>query len=111
MDGDSSVRGDRSRPIERYTVREAADVLGISPEAVRNRITRSVPRLERESGRVFVLLEAGQSTDEPRPTADRSGDRPERVVEVLRSQVEDLREQLAQAHERDRENRRRGRGA
>jgi hypothetical protein len=97
--------GDRPRPIERYTVAAAAERPGISPEAVRNRISRETLRVEREGGRVFVLLEADTPTDEQRATGGIPTDQSELVAE-LRERVGDLREQLAQVHERDRENRR-----
>jgi hypothetical protein len=50
-------------------------------------------------GEPRLAQDAGQDTGHP------SG-HPATLVEALRSQVADLREQLAQAHERDRENRR-----
>jgi hypothetical protein len=101
MDG----RGDESRPTERYTVPEAAAMMGISAEAVRNRINRGTLRAEREGGRVFVLLESGQPSDSPRPTDDRPNDRPE-LVEVLQARIDDLKEQLGSERRANEENRR-----
>ncbi len=64
--------GNRSRPIDRYTVPEAAHALGISPEAVRNRLSRGTLESIKENGTVYVLL----TVDMVRHTADRSTDRP-----------------------------------
>jgi hypothetical protein len=54
--------------MSRYTVPEAAQALGISPEAVRNRLSRGTLDSERENGSVFVLL----NPDKVQYTADRS---------------------------------------
>jgi hypothetical protein len=63
---------DTSTDISRYTVPEAAQALGISPEAVRNRLSRGTLDSVRENGSVFVLLNA----DKVRYTTDRPADRP-----------------------------------
>ncbi len=52
--------------LSRLTVPEAAKVLGISPEAVRNRLSRGTLDSIRMSGMVYVLL----PTDRPRHTDD-----------------------------------------
>jgi DNA-binding Lrp family transcriptional regulator len=59
----STDNGDRSNvgtpyDISRLTVPEAARALGISPEAVRNRLSRRTLRSVKEDGTVYVLLEA-----------------------------------------------------
>jgi hypothetical protein len=61
---------DRPRSIDRYTVPEAARALDISPEAVRNRLSRGTLESTKENGTVYVLLTA----DMVRHTADRSSD-------------------------------------
>ena len=97
------------RPTGRMTVAQAAEVLGISAEAVRGRVRRGTLPVEREGGAVYVLLDApagGRPTDDqPRTTEDRSADRAE-LVEALREQISDLRSQLAEANAANRENRR-----
>lgn len=97
--------GDRTPPVRRTTVAEAAEYLGISAEAVRGRIRRGTLPVEREGGTVYVLLEvdaAGRTTaDQPRTTADRPSDRTDALLAAYRDRVEDLREQLQaerQAH-------------
>jgi hypothetical protein len=51
------VGEDRTPPQHRTTVAEAAEILGISAEAVRGRIRRGTLPVERESGTVYVLLD------------------------------------------------------
>jgi excisionase family DNA binding protein len=84
------------------TVTEAADQLGISVEAVRQRLKRGTLRHTKREGRVYVHLDDDQPTDR---TTDRATDH-DALVESLREQVEQLRQQLERADERDRENRR-----
>jgi hypothetical protein len=66
--------------------------LGVTTEAIRGRIRRNTIRHERVGGRVYVLLPAEQSSDQI----------PDHTAELIAT----LREQLEQANERDRENRR-----
>jgi excisionase family DNA binding protein len=58
-------------PGRRLTVAQAADVLGISDDAVRSRIKRGTLRAVRESGRVFVVLadKTGSTTRCPSASA------------------------------------------
>jgi DNA-binding Lrp family transcriptional regulator len=98
--GEDQHTGDRSHEIP-LPVPEAAEALGISPEAVRNRLSRGTLRSIREGGKVLVLIDRDISRHTERHTADR----PE-LVEDLRDQVKYLRDQLEEANTRDRENRR-----
>lgn len=86
-------------------MREAADVLGISVEAVRGRIKRGTLGHDKEAnGAVYVWLE-----DEPRrdqtstgsqPDADRARpDARDELVSEMGERIEDLRRQLDQAEE------------
>ncbi len=87
------------------TVTEAADQLGISVEAVRQRIKRNTLRHTKREGTVYVHLES----DRTRPTTDRQVDRTTEhggLLDALREQVASLQQQLDRAEERDRENRR-----
>lgn len=85
----------------RLTVPEAADVLGITVEAVRGRIKRGKLENVKDDGTVYVLL----PIDQTRPDDDRTSDQ-SRLVEVLEGQVEDLRARLDREQEANRENRR-----
>jgi hypothetical protein len=80
--------------------------LGVTVDAVRSRVKRGTIDHEREGGRVYVLL----GGDEARPGHDQDTDRPPSDSAALISAKDEtiaaLREQLEQANERDRENRR-----
>src|SRR5687767_6494316 len=80
----------------RYTVPEAAQVLGISPEAVRNRLSRGTLRSEKVEGRVHVLL---ARPDRSQPIGDVSTDIPTDIVEELRDRIRYLERQVEE--ERD----------
>jgi hypothetical protein len=85
----------------RFTVPEAAQVLGISPEAVRTRLSRGTLESVRDGGRVFVLLDRDLTSSDTDVTHDQTV-----LVDTLRDQIDTLKRQLEQANERDRENRR-----
>jgi excisionase family DNA binding protein len=98
MGADRGSNDDRTGAQEdtrrRYTVREAAEALGITSEAVRTRISRGTLESVRDGRRVFVLLES----DETRPNTNRTNDQTA-LVEILRDQVEYLRSELARREE------------
>jgi hypothetical protein len=73
--------------MRRYTVAEAADTLGISQAAVRARIHRGTLKTEREDGTVYVWFDDEHYAEQH---ANNATD----VVEVLREQNGDLREQI-----------------
>jgi hypothetical protein len=92
---------------QRLTVAQAAAALGITEGAVRSRIKRGTLPTSKEGGTVFVLLGGGTSQTNQAPNTSVPADQaPPELVEALRDQIRDLREQLGQANERDRENRR-----
>jgi hypothetical protein len=88
-------------------VREAAEVLRISQHAIRQRIRRNTLASEKTAaGRVYVLLDrdvevSGEPSEET--SGEASGVDP---VQMLREHNQMLREQLAEAHAANRENRR-----
>jgi hypothetical protein len=88
----------------RMTLSEAAEVLGISKDAVRMRVRRDSLRSEKgEDGRVHVFVDATRhATTGEGPQDDPSAE----LVEVLRAQVEDLQSRLDRETEANRENRR-----
>ena len=98
--------GDRAGTKRRYTVAEAAGVLGLSAEAVRSRLARGTLEGTKENGTVYVVLDA----DQAHPNGDRADARTAAqtalLVDALRDQVEDLRRRLDSAEEANRENRR-----
>lgn len=87
---------DRTHPIRRTTVSEAAEILGISAEAVRGRIRRGTLPVEREGGRVYVRLEKAPedrtTDDQSRTTDDRPGDRTDLLIAELQDRVRSLEE-------------------
>lgn len=93
----------------RLTVSEAAGVMGISAEAVRQRIKRGTLTTERDaSGNVFVILAADSThanSDRMRPNGDSTYDSTE-LVEELRDRVRSLETQLSEERTANRENRR-----
>jgi len=87
---------DRTPPLRRTTVAEAAEILGISAEAVRGRIRRGTLAVEREGGKVYVLLEEAAEdrthADQPRTTVDRPDDRTDLLIAELQDRVRSLEE-------------------
>ncbi len=97
------------RPTNRVTVADAARLLGLSAEAVRMRIKRGTLDSEKVEGTVYVILDDDQTRPHADPTTNQTSDPMSdqtALVEVLRDQVDYLREQLAQEREANRENRR-----
>jgi hypothetical protein len=98
-----AVEDDRTGDERRTTVSEAAEILGISAEAVRGRIRRGTIPVEREGGTVYVLLEGPA---QPRTTADQSrttGDQPSDRTDLL---IAELQDRVRSLEEANRENRR-----
>src|SRR5215203_7374238 len=88
----------------RLTVAEASEVLGITVEAVRGRIKRRTLEHERDSGTVYVLLDADQPHDQPRPDDGQTSDRPRPddhadINEELRDRISYLERQVEEERE------------
>src|SRR3712207_5604895 len=99
--------------MSRCTVRDAADILGITTGAVRNRLSRGTLRSIKEGGTVYVLLpsEARDTVRRPRTYEtphDMSGElgAPRALISEMRGRIEDLRGQVEAEREANRENRR-----
>jgi hypothetical protein len=106
------------------TVVEAAEILGITPDAVRSRLRRDTLKRspERgEDGEVLVVLPATRKSDKSETVADQSTNQSEdqsttdrdasptvaaALVERMASEIDYLRDQLDQEREANRENRR-----
>jgi hypothetical protein len=93
---------------QRVTVAQAAEILGVTVEAIRGRIKRGTLKHERHSGTVYVLLDADQSTNRPRPDTDQTADRlqsagaalisaKDETITTLRDQLEAERQAHAEA--------------
>src|SRR5215211_4576840 len=73
-------------PTHRVTLKEAAELLGVSKEAVRKRVIRgTIPSDKGEDGRVYVYLDA--VGDEP-PTHEHGA-----LISQLRDEISYLREE------------------
>ena len=77
---------------ERLTVAQAATALGITEGAVRSRIKRGTLRTDKKGGTVYVLLGGGTSEANQKPNAGAPGDQ-STLIEALRDQIEDLRQE------------------
>jgi hypothetical protein len=82
-------------------LREAAELLGISTEAVRKRATRGSLRSDRHNGRVVVWVDDDRTEGGREAEVDGGP-----LVEMLTDQMAYLRSQLDQEREANRENRR-----
>jgi excisionase family DNA binding protein len=92
---------------DRVTIQEAAERLAVKEDAIRKRIQRGTLRHEKTTeGRVFVWVDV--APDATQDTAqDTYQDAPQDALLTAKDEtIAALREQLAQANERDRENRR-----
>jgi hypothetical protein len=93
---------------QRVTVAQAAEILGVTVEAIRGRIKRGTLEHERHSGTVYVLLDADQSANQPRPDTDQTANRSQsdsaalisakdETISTLRDQLEAERQAHAEA--------------
>ncbi len=85
----------------RLTVQQAASILGITVDAIRQRVRRESLESEKVDGRVYVWLDDNEYADKSKSSAEGS-----ELFEVLREEVEDLRSRLDREQEANRENRR-----
>jgi predicted transcriptional regulator len=76
------------------TVSEAAEVLGITPEAVRMRIKRGTLHSEKRGNRVYVLLGPRPTTEQ---TTEQTTDHTEELIATLREQLAAERQAHAEA--------------
>jgi hypothetical protein len=91
----------------RFSVYEAAEVMGVTVDAIRTRISRgTIPHERDEEGRVWVLLDTDQYTASKVQDTDRTQSDVAALISAKDETIAALREQLEQANERDRENRR-----
>jgi hypothetical protein len=83
---------------QRVTVAQAAEILGVTVEAVRGRIKRGTLEHERHSGTVYVLLDADQSTNRSRPDADQTAGRLQSdsgaLISEMHSRIQFLEDEL-----------------
>jgi hypothetical protein len=80
---------DTERNTARYTVPQAADILGISQGAVRNRLSRGTLRSVKESGTVYVMLPTDIPRDAKRDVTDTPDDMSQSDLTTLTSELRD----------------------
>jgi hypothetical protein len=92
------------RPGRRVTLTEAAELLGMSRDAVRMRVRRGSLASEKgKDGRVHVFVEPDRDSDHPRVEDEGSGPRgpliaaKDETIEILREQLQAEREAHAEA--------------
>lgn len=94
------MRRDETRvdPVDRLTVPEAAELLGVTQSAVRKRVQRgTIPWDKDEEGRLYVYVDPSETsfqTEEDRSRETSSGRSRDELLEVYREQVEFLRREL-----------------
>ena len=85
---------DGYKGLDRVTVQEAAQRLGVKEQAIRKRIGRgTLPHDKDEDGRVYVYIDAG-AEDEAQGTDTRADTYLEALVDSLQDQNRFLREEL-----------------
>jgi len=82
-------------------LQDAASVLGITPDALRQRIRRGQYRSTKEENRVYVYLNDDRTETEHDVQVESSA-----LIYEMRERVASLERQLNEANDRDRENRR-----
>ena len=100
MTSDGPVTGQHDRGSRRYTVHEAALLLGLSVDAVRKRAERG--RLKKEKaadGTVYILLDTDRTPRdtedaETRATSEGIATSRDALIESLRDQIDHLRREL-----------------
>jgi len=92
---------------DRVTIQEAARRLGVKEDAIRKRIQRGSLRHEKtREGRVFVWVDVAQDTTQATTEDTYQDVSRDSLLAAKDETIVALREQLTQANERDRENRR-----
>src|SRR5215213_10290286 len=80
------VTGGGQGPVKRYSVKEAAQVLGVGTDAIRKRVQRDTITHERVDGTVYVWLDE----DEPQHDIGVTDD----LIEAYKDQLETYKDQV-----------------
>ena len=95
---DMNANASRDHPVDRVTVPEAAEMLGVTQSAIRKRVHRgTIPWDKDHEGRIYVYVEPSEMRPETRGGEARdtsAGQSGEELVEAYRDQVEFLRREL-----------------
>src|SRR5215210_8185418 len=94
MNGNAS----RDRPVDRVTVPEAAEMMGVTQSAIRKRVHRgTIPWDKDHEGRIYVYVDPSEMSPETRGGKARdtsAGQSRDELLEAYRDQVEFLRREL-----------------
>jgi hypothetical protein len=94
MNGSTS----RDRPVDRVTVPEAAEMMGVTQSAIRKRVQRGTIPWDKDSeGRIYVYVDPSETrpeTGEDRARDTVTGQSRDEVLEAYKDQVEFLRREL-----------------
>src|SRR5215211_6885905 len=91
----------------RVSVYEAAEVMGVTVDAIRKRISRdTIPHERDDDGRVWVLLDTDQDTASKVQDADRPQSDSGALISEMRHRIESLERQLEQERQANSEHRR-----
>ena len=89
------------------SVYQAAEVLGVTVDAIRKRISRdTIPHERDEHGRVWVILDTDQDTASKVQDADRPQSDSGALISEMRHRIESLERQLEQERQANSEHRR-----
>ena len=99
VDGkDMNGNASRDRPVDRVTVPEAAEMMGVTQSAIRKRIHRgTIPWDKDHEGRIYVYVDPSEMSPETRGGKARdtsAGQSRDELLEAYRDQVEFLRREL-----------------
>jgi hypothetical protein len=99
VDGrDMNGNASRDRPVDRVTVPEAAEMMGVTQSAIRKRVHRgTIPWDKDHEGRIYVYVDPSELSPETRGGKARNtstGQSRDEVLEAYRDQVEFLRREL-----------------
>jgi excisionase family DNA binding protein len=94
-------------PGQRASVREAAELLGTTVDAIRKRVQRGTIPYEKDSdGRVWIVLDAVQNVTGHRQDADQPQSDSGALISELRARISSLEYQLEQERQANSEHRR-----
>jgi hypothetical protein len=91
----------------RVSVYQAAEVIGVTVDAIRKRISRgTIPHERDEDGRVWVLLDTDQDATSNIPDSDRPQSDSGALISEMRDRIASLERQLEQERQANSEHRR-----
>jgi hypothetical protein len=98
VNGTTSRDASRDRPVDRVTVPEAAEMMGVTQSAVRKRMQRGTIPWDKDSeGRIYVYVDPSETspgTGKDRVRDKAAGQSRDELLEAYREQVDFLRREL-----------------